>query len=366
MNVLNLLASGGVGGIEVLCKNIALKSDFNNIFCFLFKEGEIYEELKKKNISVLSLKNKNKKIKKIVNEIFKYCEKEKIDIIVIHHGGINCNIIYILLKNKLKNVKFIRYLHGCYDNFSFGRGKNKIKDLISYIIMKKALKVSDMIIFASRAVKKSFEESFNIINKNKVVVYNGIGEEFFKKEVKKEPFKNRIVNIIFVGRIEKVKGVDMLIDTIKELLEDKINVKLTIVGEGTQRKKLEEIVKKENLQEKVIFTGAQSNVIEWLDKSDIFVYPSVWEEAFGISVAEAMARGCIPIVTNRGGLPEVVGSNEKYIVNDKIELKERIELFLKRGIDNIEIDKIREQARKFKIQMTVECLQKEYNNLIKE
>ena len=45
MKVLNLLASGNTGGIEVLCKNILLKSKEDNRICCLFKEGEVYNEL---------------------------------------------------------------------------------------------------------------------------------------------------------------------------------------------------------------------------------------------------------------------------------------------------------------------------------
>ena len=67
MKVLHLLAAGGTGGIEVLCKNIIEKADWDNRICFLFDEGEIYEELKKRN--VFSLKEENKNIKSIVNKL---------------------------------------------------------------------------------------------------------------------------------------------------------------------------------------------------------------------------------------------------------------------------------------------------------
>ena len=59
MKVLNLLATGGTGGIEVLCKNIAIESNIDNAFWFLFEEGEIYDELKKRGKKVFSSKNKN-------------------------------------------------------------------------------------------------------------------------------------------------------------------------------------------------------------------------------------------------------------------------------------------------------------------
>ena len=98
-------------GIEVLCKDVFGNAEWDNRICVLFEEGEIYENLKKKSDKVFSLKCENRNKKNIVKKIVEYCEKEKIDIITEHHGGVSCNIIYINLKKKIKNVKFVKYLH---------------------------------------------------------------------------------------------------------------------------------------------------------------------------------------------------------------------------------------------------------------
>ena len=47
MKVLNLLSAGGIGGIEQLCSNIAKYAKYDNTFCFMFEEGQIYKEMKK-------------------------------------------------------------------------------------------------------------------------------------------------------------------------------------------------------------------------------------------------------------------------------------------------------------------------------
>ena len=72
----------------------------------------------------------------------------------------------------------------------------------------------------------------------------------------------------------------------------------------------------------VNFVGTQTNVIEWLDKADIFVYPVIWKEAFGISVVEAMSRGCIPIVTKKGGLPEIIDDEVNGFIISKCDREE--------------------------------------------
>ena len=45
MKVLNLLSAGGIGGIEQLCSNIAKYAKYDNTFCFMFEEGQIYKEM---------------------------------------------------------------------------------------------------------------------------------------------------------------------------------------------------------------------------------------------------------------------------------------------------------------------------------
>lgn len=371
MKVLNLLAVGGTGGIEVLCRSIALRSNIDNTFWFLFEEGEIYEELKQMKAKVISTKNKNRNIRKIVKELESYCIKENIDIVVVHHGGLACNIIYTLLRKRCKKVKFVRFLHGCYDKYLFGNNSNKINNYVIKFFMKKALDASDLIIYVSKAVKKSFHKSFNINNVKEAVVYNGIDENFLKTKFKeKTNINKRKCKIIYVGRLVKLKGVDILINAIKKLKEERYNVKLTIVGDGEERKSLENLSTQLKLGEAIEFVGRQKNVIKWLDESDIFVYPSICEEAFGISVAEAMARKCIPIVSNHGGLPEVVDDKKTGYVVKKLDSKNLAQV-IKECIDKeitgkgIKKEEIRKKAEQFTIDKTIEKLNVEYKKLIK-
>ena len=62
MKILNLLAAEQTGGIEVLCQNIVVKSKEDNRICCLFGEGEIFDNLKEKGITIFSTKSLNKNI----------------------------------------------------------------------------------------------------------------------------------------------------------------------------------------------------------------------------------------------------------------------------------------------------------------
>ncbi len=316
MKVLNLLASGNTGGIEVLCKNILLKSKEDNRICCLFKEGEVYNELKEQSKKVFSTANMKKNFINITDFLVDYCKKEKIDIIIIHHSGLACNIIYLMLKKKLKNVKFVRYLHECFEGDPFTKYKNPIKKGIEKKIMGKALKKSDLIIYISNAVRKSHESLFDVKDVKSRVIYNGIPDNFFEGKKIKDIDKD--IKIAFVGRIEKVKGVNLLIDAFKKVLEHRSTAKLIIVGDGNQKNVLEEKTNKEGIGEQVKFLGRKKDVLPILDEANIFVYPSIWEEGFGISVIEAMARGCIPITFRKGGLSEIIENNKNGILVDEV------------------------------------------------
>ena len=316
MKILNLLASGGTGGIEILCKNIILYSNEDHRICCLFAEGEIYKQLEENGKKVFSTIKFKKNIFKIVKQIEKYCQEQKIDVIIVHHGGMSCNIIYLLLMKKLKNVKFVRYLHGCFDEYSFGNDGNRFKKFLIKIIMEKALKKSDLIVYISEAVKRSFEKVFNIKDKNSKVIYNGIPNSFFEKKIDKK--YNNNLEVSYIGRLAKAKGVNLLIEAVSKINIKDINAIINVIGNGKIEKELKDEVQKLKLAKYIHFSGRIDNVIPILDKTDIFIYPSIWEEGFGISVVEAMARGCIPITFRKGGLPEIIENNRNGILVDEV------------------------------------------------
>ena len=178
-----------------------------------------------------------------------------------------------------------------------------------------------------------------------------------------------MTDIIFVGRLTYVKGVDILIKAFNEVRKKNNNVSLTIVGDGEEREKLIELSEKLEIRDKVKFVGRQTNVIEWLDKSDIFVYPSIWEEGFGISVVEAMARGCIPITFKRGALPEIIENNKNGILVDEINVEKLAsaieQIIIMDKDEKIKlINSAKATAIKFSINNMLDKLRNEYTNLI--
>lgn len=352
--------------MEILVKNIVLKSNDDVEVAFLYKLGPIYEELKEKNVKITVFNNTNNVIT-MARNIKKYCKDHNIDIINVHDGGLKSLLIYYIILKTTK-LKIIRTVHsdeieavGLFIN-------NKIKKKITYMLMKTTMKLSTKVICVSKAVEKSIKEAFKL--KNTVVIYNGIDE----KNILEEFSTNKKVpnnNIVFVGRLSKVKGVDILIDAIN-IIKEKHNteIQLRIVGDGEERENLELKVKEYKLQNQIKFEGFQKGIYKYLDTSNIFVYPSTWNEAFGISVVEAMGRGCIPIAFNKGGLPEIIEDNKNGFLVKDVNGVELAEVLIKvLNMPNKIVESIRKNAvqtaQKITLNETVrkiEMLYKEIEN----
>jgi glycosyltransferase involved in cell wall biosynthesis len=112
--------------------------------------------------------------------------------------------------------------------------------------------------------------------------------------------------ILFVGRLVHEKGVHVLVNAVPKVF-GKINAKLIIVGNGYMREQLSNIVKSMGFAHKVMFTGfVDDETLRKLQKcADVSVVPSLFEP-FGIVALEAMAAKSPVVVSDTGGLSEIV------------------------------------------------------------
>jgi glycosyltransferase involved in cell wall biosynthesis len=120
--------------------------------------------------------------------------------------------------------------------------------------------------------------------------------------------------IVFIGRLVTDKGADIAIKALYHLLEyskhtTREKYSLTIIGDGPERSKLEILAKQLNVERNVVFQGSLTGdaLATCLTEHKFIFVPSLWEEPFGNVALEGLACGCIPIVSNGGGLPDAVG-----------------------------------------------------------
>jgi len=163
---------------------------------------------------------------------------------------------------------------------------------------------ADSVIALTKDMKRVLQE---IYSRDIEVVPNGIDIE----ECQNRPHEHESVSpekkIIFVGRLNPVKGVPSLLRAMKIVCEVLPDAKLIIVGDGEEREDLESLADSLGIRDRVDFVGRvpHERIPDYLCKADIFVLPSV-SEGFGIVILEAMACG-LPIVATRvGGVPDII------------------------------------------------------------
>jgi glycosyltransferase involved in cell wall biosynthesis len=124
-----------------------------------------------------------------------------------------------------------------------------------------------------------------------------------------EPTVERTGDLIAVGRLVSDKGFDLLIDALSLLAKEGISPRLSIVGEGPEQSRLAEQAARLGVAPQVTFHGRRegADLRKLLCAHSILVIPSRWPEPFGIVVGEGLACGCLPIGSDRGGLPEAIG-----------------------------------------------------------
>ena len=129
------------------------------------------------------------------------------------------------------------------------------------------------------------------------------------------PQDERIIKFVFTGRLVDWKGVQFLLEAFAQVL-DRIDASLEIIGDGKLKTQLQKQAEDLGISEKVHFRGwlTETEIIESLSQSDIFVMPSL-RESCGNSILEAMAAGLPVIATNWGGPSRLLNQSCGRLVN---------------------------------------------------
>jgi len=180
-----------------------------------------------------------------------------------------------------------------------------------------SLRFYDRIIAISDAVKQSILDHCHVPADRVAVIRNGI--DFARTRSGAQDHRNRtrrdlgvLEGQLLIGtvvRLDQVKSYDTLIRAVAMIRDAAARSpappRLVLVGDGAERKRLEQLVAKLNLAHIVTFAGTQENPSRFLAAFDVFVLPSL-AEGLGLSIIEAMGAGLPVIGSAAGGVPEVI------------------------------------------------------------
>ena len=170
----------------------------------------------------------------------------------------------------------------------------------------------------------------SIINEPITIIPNGIDlKKYQHSPVKKDP-EDRM--ILYIGRLERRKGVKFLLQAFQLFSQTNPGVKLIIAGDGPDREKLELLAEDLKLKN-VSFLGFVSEELklELLAEADLFCSPALFGESFGIVLLEAMATNTVSVAGNNSGYAGLMqGLGGLSIINpeDIAEFARRLDLLL--------------------------------------
>lgn len=139
---------------------------------------------------------------------------------------------------------------------------------------------------------------------------------------------SRELDLAFVGRLVAEKGLPLLLDAAKRLRDSGTAFRLTFIGDGPERAKLEKLTDQFDLRSHVTFTGdlRGDDLKRAVSNIEVVAMPSVMEETAGLSAIEQMMRGRLVIAADIGGLGEVVGdAGLKFTPHDSAALASRLQ-----------------------------------------
>lgn len=285
-----------LGGIEKALVNLLNKIDYSNydITLYLQKMDNLfynvpnkviikkYEISENKNVILRKIFNRFKIIVNILKNYHKY------------HASI-CYATYDIpssIITRYASRNNILWVHSDY-YYLYNKDINKVKEFFN----KRKVNKFKKIVFVSNEARDHFLKIYPNM-KNRVIVINNLVNT---EEIKRNSLDN--INIIkknktlvFVGRLdEESKKISRLINVMKKLKEDKILVDLWIIGDGIDRLRYEDLIKKNKLEDNIKVLGSKINPYPYIKQADALILVSLYE-GFPVVYLEALTLNK-PIIT---------------------------------------------------------------------
>lgn len=235
---------------------------------------------------------------------------------------------------KMNKVRWIHIEHGSDFVKSGGKLSVLVARIYDYTLGRLILRKADKVIAnsnASAAFCKKLEKNVSC-----EVIYRGMEIEKIlaapADDELKRKYSDKII-ITFLGRLFDGKGVADLLAALAKIKND--DYICFIIGDGPEKKRLENLADKIQLEKKIIFFGYKKfdDYIKILKISDIFVNPS-YTEGLPTTVAEAALCQNAIIATNVGGTPEIITDRESgFLIDpkDATALKDKLDILMGNG-----------------------------------
>lgn len=328
-NILELCLSKDLGGLELyMVRASHFLHDKLNCVSVINQDGKLQQYYKDKEYKYEELKNGSlfsayataKNLAKIIDD-------NSIDVLHLHWTkDIVVAVLAKLLSNQKPKLVQTR-------NMTMTRFKDDFYHRFLY-------KNMDMMLAVTHQVKEQIQKFVpNDIRPNVEVLYMGADTPEQISQDEKQILRDKYnlassFTVGLVGRIEEGKGQYLLIDAIKELNKKDIDAKALLVGHAMSEEYLDSLkdgVKKDSLEDKVIFTGFTTEVQKLMQVCDVVVLATD-SETFGLVLIEAMHSNIAVVATNNSGPLEIIEDGKSgllFKVKDSKDLADKLESLYK-------------------------------------
>jgi len=351
---------GGPYHIDLLIKN--LKDEFDIFIAAPLNEpfGINWQRILGKD-KFLIIPFRSFKIKYLLKFI-RFIKRNNIEI--LHAHGKGGSIYGRIAKIFLPRIKVL-YTPNGFHILHYSKPMQKF-----YIFVERFLgRYTDLIINVSKGEKENFLNNKIIKESDSVVVYNAINidkintnRNMLRGKMNLLPDKFIIISVV---RFNHQKNLKATIN-IAERLSVNTDIFFLIIGEGEERKEIEDLIKQKNLTN-VLLTGYKTNINEFLAASDIYLSTSLWE-GLPYSLIEAVANGLPVVASDVTGNNEIVEHGKNGYLFNLNNLDDAAGYIL--NIKNSEIERktlsensIRIFKEKFQLDEMIKETKKIYNNL---
>lgn len=171
-----------------------------------------------------------------------------------------------------------------------------------------------------------FNEQTIIGKRNHFTIYNALPSYITITDKPKVSNNKGTITLGVVSRLETIKGMDIVIPAFGEVKKKFKNVRLLVVGDGSCKIQMEKQTKELDLKDSVEFAGIQrqDSLQKYYDQIDILLMPSR-SEGFGLTAIEGMARGCVVVASEVGGLPEIVKNGKVGLLHKVSDYDDMVE-----------------------------------------
>jgi glycosyltransferase involved in cell wall biosynthesis len=267
------------------------------LMVIILNEGRLAEEIRALNIPVEVFDERKMSFFQIFLAIKEFFKGNPTDVIHSHRYKENI-LAYILSKTK-KDIRLIGTQHGMPEAYGDKRSlKNRLISKLNFLILSRCFQ---NVVAVSKDIQVALVDQYGFSKDKVKVIHNGVE---IPKDIQGKDAGNPFI-IGSAGRFFPVKDYPLMVEIAREVYGRTNNIQFQLAGDGPEKPKVEQLIKKYGLDSTFVLRGLLSNISGFYEGIDLYINTSL-HEGIPISVLEAMSYALPVIAPSVGGLSEII------------------------------------------------------------